>query len=78
MYVYADHAATTPVHEAARKAMLHCLEEATATPPASTPWVSAPGRFSIKPAPMWPPASTPILRKSTSPAAAARPTTRRF
>ena len=27
MYVYADHAATTPVHEAARKAMLHCLEE---------------------------------------------------
>ena len=27
MYVYADHAATTPVHETARKAMLHCLEE---------------------------------------------------
>ena len=27
MYVYADHAATPPVHEAARKAMLHCLEE---------------------------------------------------
>lgn len=45
MYVYADHAATTPVHEAARKAMLHCLEEDYGNPSASTPWVSAPGRF---------------------------------
>ena len=36
MKVYADHAATTPMRERAKAAMIECLE-GTATPPAYTP-----------------------------------------